>query len=167
MKRSLIVLALAGAMAFVGACGDDGPRSGDPDAGVDSGADGGADTDADSDTDADTDADTDTDTDTDTDADTDVDTDSDVDSDTDPDVDTDGDTDVETDTMTTCVPTQPDEDACDPAYECCGFPDPTGEVGMGVGMNACSGQWTNGGTTYNIDCENLGSAGAICICTSW
>jgi hypothetical protein len=91
----------------------------------------------------------------------------DTDTDADTDADTDTDTDVDTETSTTCVPTMSDVNACDPEFECCGFPPAVGTVGVGMGENECTGDWANGGTSYHIDCVNLGLEGAICTCTSW
>ena len=101
------------------------------------------------------------------DADTDGDTDGDTDADGDTDVDTDadGDSDADGGTSYTCTPTMADDSACDPDYDCCEFPPPDAEVGMGVGPNACTGMWSNGGTEYEVDCEDLGSDAAICTCT--
>jgi hypothetical protein len=58
--------------------------------------------------------------------------------------------------------------ACDPTYQCCGFP-VSGEVtSYGIGENLCSCTWiVNGGDVeYEAACEHLGSDEAICTC-SW
>jgi hypothetical protein len=148
----LLVVSLLAAAAFHG-CYHVGTRPGDGNAPE-------GDADSDSDTDADADSDSDDDSDSDTSSDTDDDTDTGTDEDTDDSTDTGTDED-------TCVPAYTDYTACEPGADCCGFPDPSGEVTVGVGSMNCTGQWYTGDTHYNVSCTNLGTSVALCSCSSW
>ena len=67
----------------------------------------------------------------------------------------------------TCTPTTAvDTEACDPTYDCCGFPSPIGPIGYSVGTNSCASSYSTGTHEYEIECENLGSDAAVCNCST-
>lgn len=68
---------------------------------------------------------------------------------------------------TECDPTTADPSlACTPEYDCCGYPTTSDPVMYSEGVDFCAAEWSVGDTDYSVECQHLGTVGAICYCTT-
>jgi len=67
-----------------------------------------------------------------------------------------------------CTPTtgNPNQ-ACEPAHQCCGFPETSDDIWEDHWGGGCEAEYLVGSTGYAVWCEQLGDAEAWCFCETW